>query len=80
VSDNSDVQEGARFNILWSNVQTLLPALFAKSPKPVVERRYLDRDDVGRTAAPKPRIAPGFLPSVCCSAPAALGWLCLALL
>src|SRR6185295_11702648 len=43
--------EGARFNILWSNVQTLMPALFAKSPKPVVERRYLDRDDVGRTAS-----------------------------
>ncbi len=51
VSDNSDVQEGARFNILWANVQTLMPALFAKSPKPVVERRYLDRDDVGRTAS-----------------------------
>ncbi len=51
VSDNSDVTEGSRFNILWSNVQTLLPALFAKSPKPVVERRYLDRDDVGRTAS-----------------------------
>jgi hypothetical protein len=44
-------QSGARFNILWSNVQTLQPALFAKSPKPVVERRYLDRDDVGRTAS-----------------------------
>lgn len=43
--------EGARFNILWSNVQTLMPALFAKSPKPVVERRYLDRDDIGRTAS-----------------------------
>lgn len=51
VSDNSDAMEGARFNILWSNVQTLMPALFAKSPKPVVERRYLDRDDVGRTAS-----------------------------
>lgn len=41
----------SRFNILWSNVQTLKPALFAKTPKPVVERRYLDRDDVGRTAS-----------------------------
>jgi hypothetical protein len=51
VSENSDELEGARFNILWSNVQTLMPALFAKSPKPVVERRYLDRDDVGRTAS-----------------------------
>ena len=42
---------GSRFNILWSNVQTLQPALYAKPPKPVVERRYLDRDDVGRTAS-----------------------------
>jgi hypothetical protein len=51
VSENSDESDGSKFNILWSNVQTLLPALFAKSPKPVVERRYLDRDDVGRTAS-----------------------------
>lgn len=50
-SSDSDTLEGARFNILWSNVQTLMPALFAKAPKPVVERRYLDRDDVGRTAS-----------------------------
>lgn len=42
---------GAKFNILWSNVQTLQPALFAKPPKPIVERRYLDRDDVGRAAS-----------------------------
>jgi hypothetical protein len=48
---NSDVTTGTRFNILWSNVQTLMPALFAKTPKPVVERRYLDRDDIGRTAS-----------------------------
>lgn len=41
----------ARFNILWSNIQTLMPAVFAKSPKPVVSRRYLDRDEVGRTAS-----------------------------
>jgi hypothetical protein len=46
-----ETNTGARFNILWSNVQTLQPALFAKTPKPVVERRYLDRDDVGRTAS-----------------------------
>lgn len=47
----TDAVTGARFNILWSNVQTLLPAVFAKTPKPVVERRYLDRDEVGRTAS-----------------------------
>jgi hypothetical protein len=54
-SDAGDTQDSAgndssRFNILWSNVQTLMPALFSKTPKPVVQRRYLDSDDVGRTA------------------------------
>lgn len=40
-----------RFNILWSNVQTLSPALFAKNPKPNVERRFQDDDDIGRLAS-----------------------------
>lgn len=49
---DGDVNEGGtKFNILWSNIQTLMPAVFAKSPKPVVQRRYLDRDDEGRTAS-----------------------------
>src|SRR5690349_24065531 len=40
-----------RFNILWSNVQTRLPALYARDPKPEVERRFKDRDPIGRTVA-----------------------------
>ena len=40
-----------RYNILWANVQTRLPALYARNPKPVVERRYKDRDPVGRVTA-----------------------------
>jgi hypothetical protein len=40
-----------RYNILWANVQTRLPALYARNPKPIVERRYKDRDPIGRTAA-----------------------------
>jgi hypothetical protein len=46
-SDNT----GARFNILWSNVQTLIPACFARLPQPSVGRRYKDNDPVGRVAA-----------------------------
>ncbi len=38
----------ARFNSLWSNVQTLSPAIYAKKPKPVVERRFLDKDPLAR--------------------------------
>ncbi len=41
----------SRFNILWSNTQTLLPALYQKSPLPDVRRRYRDEDPIGRTIA-----------------------------
>ena len=41
----------AKFNVLWSNVQTLIPAVFAKSPKPDVSRRFRDNDPVGRVAS-----------------------------
>jgi hypothetical protein len=40
-----------RFNILWSNIQVLQPALYAKSPKPQVDRRHLDRDPIGKAAS-----------------------------
>jgi hypothetical protein len=39
------------FNILWSNVQTLIPALYARTPKPDVQRRFGDPDSVGRYAS-----------------------------
>ncbi len=42
---------GAKFNILWSNVQTLIPACFARLPQPDVSRRYKDNDPVGRVAS-----------------------------
>lgn len=40
-----------QFNILWSNVQTLVPATFSKLPQPVVSRRFRDNDPVGRVAS-----------------------------
>lgn len=40
-----------RFNVLWSNVQTLKPALYARDPQPVAERRFKDADPVGRLAS-----------------------------
>jgi len=43
--------ESARFNILWSNVQTLVPAVFSKLPKASVARRFSDNDAIGRVAA-----------------------------
>lgn len=41
----------ARFNILWSNIQTLLPATFSRLPQPDVSRRFRDNDPVGRVAS-----------------------------
>jgi hypothetical protein len=41
----------ARFNILWSNVQTITPAVFARLPRPDVSRRFRDNDPVGRVAS-----------------------------
>lgn len=40
-----------RLNILWSNIRTLQPALYSRTPKPEVSRRYGDEDPVGRTAS-----------------------------
>lgn len=43
--------ETARFNILWSNTQTLIPAVFSRLPKADASRRFSDQDPVGRVAA-----------------------------
>lgn len=40
-----------RYNVLWSNIRTLLPAVYAKKPQAQADRRYKDADPVGRTAA-----------------------------
>lgn len=47
--ETSDGQR--RYNVLYSNVQTLLPAYFSRAPKPDIERRFKDKDVVGRMAA-----------------------------
>jgi F0F1-type ATP synthase membrane subunit b/b' len=44
-------QTDSRFNILWSNVQTLVPATYSRIPQPDVSRRFKDNDPVGRIAA-----------------------------
>ena len=48
-ADNDN--ETAKFNILWSNVQTLTPAVFARMPKADVSRRFGDNDQIGRVAS-----------------------------
>lgn len=50
--DRKDNESGdTRYNILWSNVRTLKPAVFAKIPKPEVSRRWKDKNPVARCAA-----------------------------
>jgi hypothetical protein len=39
------------FNILYSNTETLLPALYSAVPRPVVQRRFKDEDPLGKSAA-----------------------------
>lgn len=48
----SETYTGPRkYNILWSNVQTLKPSLYSREPVPIAERRFLDKDVVGRVAS-----------------------------
>lgn len=41
----------ARFNILWSNIRTLKPAIYSRPPKVEVSRRFKDQNDVARVAS-----------------------------
>ena len=50
-NDERKNAEGASFNVLWSNVQTLKAATYARMPQPDVSRRYRDNDPVGRVAS-----------------------------
>lgn len=46
----TETDTDARYNILWSNVQTLVSAVYSRVPKPEVTRRYRDKDEVARVA------------------------------
>lgn len=43
--------ETTPFNILFSNTETLLPALYSAVPRPLVQRRFKDDDPIGKAAA-----------------------------
>lgn len=48
---NADNPDKTPFNILFSNTETLLPALYSAIPRPVVQRRFKDEDPLGKSAA-----------------------------
>lgn len=47
----SDDSKEVPFNILFSNTETLLPALFSSQPRPIVQRRFKDDDPLGKMAS-----------------------------
>jgi hypothetical protein len=49
--EQSESTGGAKFNLFWSNVQTLAPATYSRRPKVEVYRRFRDADPIGRLAA-----------------------------
>jgi len=48
--ESSQTNKTRRYQILWSNLEIMKPAILAKAPQPVVQRRYRDSDPVGREA------------------------------
>ena len=43
--------ETVGFNILYSNTETLKPAVYAQAPRPDVRRRFMDKDPVGKAGS-----------------------------
>jgi hypothetical protein len=48
---NGEKKENVVFNILFSNTETLQPALYNTTPRPVVERRFKDADPIGKASS-----------------------------
>lgn len=48
---NGKKKEQIPFNILYSNTETLLPALYNAQPRPVVQRRFKDADPLGKVTS-----------------------------
>lgn len=44
-------ENDTKFNILWANTQTLIPALYMHTPKPICSRRFKDKNQLAVEAA-----------------------------
>jgi len=49
--NRSDEDERRKYSALWSNVEILKPAIYGRTPVPVAERRFGDKDPIARGAA-----------------------------
>ena len=41
----------SRYTVFWSNIENLKPGMYAKTPKPVVTRRYADKNAIAGMAS-----------------------------
>lgn len=48
---NQDNNQARRMNVLWTNIQIMKPAVYSKCPQAIVERKFLDKDPVGRLSS-----------------------------
>lgn len=49
--NKSDEDARRKYNALWSNIEILKPAIYGKTPVPLAERRFGDKDPIARGAA-----------------------------
>lgn len=45
---NRAENDARRMNVLWANTKIMMPALYSKKPIAVIDRKFLDKDPVGR--------------------------------
>lgn len=46
-----DEEGQRRMNLLWANIKVMKPAIYSRCPDPIVDRRFLDRDPIGRLSS-----------------------------
>jgi hypothetical protein len=49
--NRSEEDQRRRYNSLWSNIEILKPALYGKTPLPLADRKFNDKDPIARGAA-----------------------------
>ncbi len=49
--NRSDEDSRRKYNALWSNVEILRPAIYGKTPVPLADRKFGDKDPIARGAA-----------------------------
>ncbi len=49
--NKTDEDARRKYNALWSNVEILKPAIYGKTPVPMAERKFGDKDPIARGAA-----------------------------